>query len=277
MKENEKIVLKRTKSIGVHLDRLKPNVLYPGPNDNDEDNDVVEKEITLPEVDLEKAQEVVAQKAKEAEEARKAQEEAAQKAREAEEARKAQEVVAQKAKEAEEARKAQEEAAQKAREAEEARKAQKEAAQKAREAEEARKAQEEAAQKTRKIAEEKARMEELQRQQVSATEVKSIVSDETAQALIEQEEETEKVYGNKKAIINLDVISAHFEAGEIVTVNTLKEKKLISNNVYFVKILARGVLDKPLVVKAQDFSIDAAKMIELTGGRVVMLTKKKYF
>lgn len=218
MKENEKIVLKRTKSIGVHLDRLKPNVLYPGPNDNDEDNDVVEKEITLPEVDLEKAQEVVVQKAKEAEEARKAQEEAAQKAREAEEA-----------------------------------------------------------QKTRKIAEEKARMEELQRQQVSATEVKSIVSDETAQALIEQEEETEKVYGNKKAIINLDVISAHFEAGEIVTVNTLKEKKLIANNVYFVKILARGVLDKPLVVKAQDFSIDAAKMIELTGGRVVMLTKKKYF
>lgn len=218
MKENEKIVLKRTKSIGVHLDRLKPNALYPGPNDNDEDNDVVEKEITLPEVDLEKAQEVVVQKAKEAEEARKAQEEAAQKAREAEEA-----------------------------------------------------------QKTRKIAEEKARMEELQRQQVSATEVKSIVSDETAQALIEQEEETEKVYGNKKAIINLDVISAHFEAGEIVTVNTLKEKKLIANNVYFVKILARGVLDKPLVVKAQDFSIDAAKMIELTGGRVVMLTKKKYF
>ena len=234
MKENEKIVLKRTKSIGVHLDRLKPNVLYPGPNDNDEDNDVVEKEITLPEVDLEKAQEVVAQKAKEAEEARKAQEEAAQKAREAEEARKAQEEAAQKAREEE-------------------------------------------AQKTRKIAEEKARMEELQRQQVSATEVKSIVSDETAQALIEQEEETEKVYGNKKAIINLDVISAHFEAGEIVTVNTLKEKKLIANNVYFVKILARGVLDKPLVVKAQDFSIDAAKMIELTGGRVVMLTKKKYF
>lgn len=234
MKENEKIVLKRTKSIGVHLDRLKPNVLYPGPNDNDEDNDVVEKEITLPEVDLEKAQEVVAQKAKEAEEARKAQEEAAQKAREEEEARKAQEEAAQKAREEE-------------------------------------------AQKTRKIAEEKARMEELQRQQVSATEVKSIVSDETAQALIEQEEETEKVYGNKKAIINLDVISAHFEAGEIVTVNTLKEKKLIANNVYFVKILARGVLDKPLVVKAQDFSIDAAKMIELTGGRVVMLTKKKYF
>ncbi len=251
MKENEKIVLKRTKSIGVHLDRLKPNVLYPGPNDNDEDNDVVEKEITLPEVDLEKAQEVVAQKAKEAEEARKVQEEAAQKAKEAEEARKAQEEAAQKAREAEEARKAQEEAAQKAREEE--------------------------AQKTRKIAEEKARMEELQRQQVSATEVKSIVSDETAQALIEQEEETEKVYGNKKAIINLDVISAHFEAGEIVTVNTLKEKKLIANNVYFVKILARGVLDKPLVVKAQDFSIDAAKMIELTGGRVVMLTKKKYF
>ncbi len=104
-----------------------------------------------------------------------------------------------------------------------------------------------------------------------------MISDETAEALIEVEEETEKIFGNKKAIINLDVISRNFEAGDTVTVNVLKEKKLIEKNVYFVKVLARGVLDKPLTVKAQDFSIDAAKMIELTGGRVVMLTKRKYF
>ena len=125
------------------------------------------------------------------------------------------------------------------------------------------------------LAEDKALMEELQREQVSAIEVKDIVSDEVTKHLIE--EDAEKIYGNKKAIINLDVISRSFEANDVVTVNTLKEKHLIAKNVYFVKVLARGVIDKPLVIKAQDFSIDAAKMIQLTGGKVVMLTKRKYF
>ena len=127
------------------------------------------------------------------------------------------------------------------------------------------------------LAEDKALMEELQREQVSAVEVRDIVSDEVTKHLIEKEEDAEKIYGNKKAIINLDVISRSFEANDVVTVNTLKEKHLIAKNVYFVKVLARGVIDKPLVIKAQDFSIDAAKMIQLTGGKVVMLTKRKYF
>ena len=120
-------------------------------------------------------------------------------------------------------------------------------------------------------------MEALQREQVTVQEAKEVVSDEVAEALIEVEEETEKIYGTKKGIINLDIISKHFNAGDVVTVNILKEKKLIDKNIYFIKVLARGVLDKPLTVKAQDFSIDAAKMIELTGGHVVMLTKRKYF
>ncbi len=158
---------------------------------------------------------------------------------------------------------------------EEAKKKAEEEAKKKAEEEARKKAEEE--ERARKLAEEKAHMEELQREQVSAAEVKEIVSDETANALIEEEEETEKIYGTKKAIINLDVISRNFEAGDLVTVNTLKEKKLLDKNVCFVKVLARGTIDKPLTVKAQDFSIDAAKMIQLTGGKVVMLTKKKYF
>ncbi|MFR7881462.1 MAG: uL15 family ribosomal protein [Christensenellales bacterium] len=51
---------------------------------------------------------------------------------------------------------------------------------------------------------------------------------------------------------------------------------MIDKNVCFVKVLARGIIDKPLIVKAQDFSLDAAKMIQLTGGKVVLLNKKKY-
>lgn len=128
----------------------------------------------------------------------------------------------------------------------------------------------------RRLAEERAHMEELQRQQVSAAEVKEIVSDETASILIEKEVDEEKNFGNKKGIINIDTISRNFEAGDIVTVNSLKDKKLIDKNVCFVKVLARGIIDKPLIVKAQDFSLDAAKMIQLTGGKVVLLNKKKY-
>ena len=142
--------------------------------------------------------------------------------------------------------------------------------------EEKRLAEEKAKEEERRLAEERAHMEELQRQQVSAAEVKEIVSDETASILIEKEVDEEKIFGNKKGIINIDTISRNFEAGDIVTVNSLKDKKLIDKNVCFVKVLARGIIDKPLIVKAQDFSLDAAKMIQLTGGKVVLLNKKKY-
>lgn len=135
---------------------------------------------------------------------------------------------------------------------------------------------ERAKEEERRLAEERAHMEELQRQQVSAAEVKEIVSDETASILIEKEVDEEKIFGNKKGIINIDTISRNFEAGDIVTINSLKDKKLIDKNVCFVKVLARGIIDKPLIVKAQDFSLDAAKMIQLTGGKVVLLNKKKY-
>ena len=94
--------------------------------------------------------------------------------------------------------------------------------------------------------------------------------------LEEKEVDEEKIFGNKKGIINIDTISRNFEAGDIVTINSLKDKKLIDKNVCFVKVLARGIIDKPLIVKAQDFSLDAAKMIQLTGGKVVLLNKKKY-
>lgn len=149
------------------------------------------------------------------------------------------------------------------------------AEEKARE-EEKRLAEEKAKEEERRLAEERAHMEELQRQQVSAAEVKEIVSDETASILIEKEVDEEKIFGNKKGIINIDTISRNFEAGDIVTVNSLKDKKLIDKNVCFVKVLARGIIDKPLIVKAQDFSLDDAKMIQLTGGKVVLLNKKKY-
>lgn len=53
-------------------------------------------------------------------------------------------------------------------------------------------------------------------------------------------------------------------------IQSLIDKKIVSRSVGYVKVLARGTLDKPLTVKAQDFSLDAVKMIVMTGGAAVL-------
>ena len=42
----------------------------------------------------------------------------------------------------------------------------------------------------------------------------------------------------------------------------------VNNKATYIKVLARGSLDKPLDVEADDFSPAAIKMIVLTGGTV---------
>ena len=103
---------------------------------------------------------------------------------------------------------------------------------------------------------------------VDAEEANALLSDSDAIELAEYEE-----CGNegKQGIINLGVVSMVFEPNAVVTLDALKELKLISKKVQRVKILADGILDKPLTVKAESFSVEAMKMIELTGGKVVIL------
>ena len=73
----------------------------------------------------------------------------------------------------------------------------------------------------------------------------------------------------KKGIINIDTLSQNFAAHDIVTLELIKERRLIPENVEYLKVLARGFIDKPLTVEAHDFSMDAVKMILLTGGRAI--------
>ncbi|MBQ8174958.1 MAG: uL15 family ribosomal protein [Clostridia bacterium] len=75
----------------------------------------------------------------------------------------------------------------------------------------------------------------------------------------------------KQDIINVDTLDANFEEGDTVTLSKLKELKLVEPSTVRLKVLARGMLTKPLVVEAEDFSIDAVKMILLTGGTPVEL------
>ena len=77
----------------------------------------------------------------------------------------------------------------------------------------------------------------------------------------------------RKFEINIDVIAAHFEKGETVSLETLKERGLIPKSTQAIKVLARGSLDKPLTVLAHDFSVAAVKMILLTGGSPILIER----
>ena len=102
---------------------------------------------------------------------------------------------------------------------------------------------------------------------ISASEVDALISDEAAEAAIENDNVKVKVTG-KKEIVNVDSLSACFQSGDTITVQALAEKGLISKKAGQVKLLAHGTLDKVFHVELQDFSIEAAKMIIATGGTV---------
>ena len=112
---------------------------------------------------------------------------------------------------------------------------------------------------------------------VDAGRADTLISDSLAKTLITSEPEPIYTDGRRKRIVNVDILSSQFEAGDRVDVNVLKERGLVPADTAYIKILASGVIDKPLVVLANDFSLAAVKMIALTGGearRVITIRKK---
>ena len=105
-------------------------------------------------------------------------------------------------------------------------------------------------------------------EKVSKEEVNDLITDKAAYSNIKVV--SRPVDRTNRAIINIDTISMYFSAGEVVTLASMKERiPYFKKNVTYVKVLARGYLDKPLTIDADDFSIEAVKMIILTGGIVI--------
>jgi Ribosomal protein L15 len=113
-----------------------------------------------------------------------------------------------------------------------------------------------------------AKVTDIIRKNVNVTEANHLISTDQVMEYVEVETNQSKVSHFKKDIINIDTLAQNFGPDELVNLEALKEKKLISSKVDHIKVLARGILDKPLIIEAQDFSIDAIKMIVLTGGQV---------
>ena len=75
-----------------------------------------------------------------------------------------------------------------------------------------------------------------------------------------------KTRTGKVHAINLDTICDQFENGEVVTLDSLKAKRLAPQNAGRLKVLARGTMNKSLTIESDSFSIQAVKMITLAGG-----------
>lgn len=76
-----------------------------------------------------------------------------------------------------------------------------------------------------------------------------------------------KVY----AVVNLDTLEERFESNDVVTPEVLIEKGIINKIYDGVKVLARGEITKPLVVKAHKFSEKAKEKIEKVGGKIEVI------
>ena len=107
---------------------------------------------------------------------------------------------------------------------------------------------------------------------VSAEDAHEILEEKHVEVHIDESVEYISKNDTKKCIINIDTLSEAFEQGQIVDLASLKTKKLIDKKAKSVKVLARGTLDKALVVKAGDFSATALEMIVLTGGKPIHVT-----
>lgn len=74
----------------------------------------------------------------------------------------------------------------------------------------------------------------------------------------------------KLEIVNLMMIDKKYNAGEIVSPETLLQKSLISDSSRGIKVLGEGEISKKLTVKGCLISASAKTKIEKAGGQVIV-------
>ena len=75
------------------------------------------------------------------------------------------------------------------------------------------------------------------------------------------------------AVVNLDTLAERFDAGTVVTLDLLRERRLVPPSARHIKVLGRGEISKALTVRVHKFAADAAKKMgrggaaEMRGGK----------
>jgi large subunit ribosomal protein L15 len=72
-------------------------------------------------------------------------------------------------------------------------------------------------------------------------------------------------------VVNLDTLGERFDAGTIVTMDLLVERRLVSGGKKRFKVLGRGDIGKALTVHAHKFSGKAAEKIAASGGSALTI------
>jgi large subunit ribosomal protein L15 len=72
-------------------------------------------------------------------------------------------------------------------------------------------------------------------------------------------------------VINLDTLGERFDAGTVVTLELLAERRLVSGSRSRLKVLGRGEVGKALTVHAHKFSGKAAEKIAAAGGATELI------
>lgn len=74
------------------------------------------------------------------------------------------------------------------------------------------------------------------------------------------------------ACVNVDTLGERFEANARIDPDVLLEARIVKGRAeQLVKILGRGELDKPLVVRAHRFTAEAKRKIEAAGGKAEVI------
>ena len=118
-------------------------------------------------------------------------------------------------------------------------------------------------------------IDEAHADELSDDEALRVVVTKEVEEVGPQEKQVASNKKNNKAIVNVDQINQVFDYNEYVTLEKLKEKGLVNKKTNYVKVLSRGVINKPMTIEANEFSLKAVKMIVLTGGSVVRLVSHK--
>ena len=81
----------------------------------------------------------------------------------------------------------------------------------------------------------------------------------------------QKIDTKKKKTLPLKKIAKAYAPNSYVCMANLKDMKLLAEDVTYLRIKAKGKLDRPLLVEANEFNEKAVRMLTLTGGRAVLL------
>lgn len=106
------------------------------------------------------------------------------------------------------------------------------------------------------------------RNEINVAEAKRLMLDTEVESMIGHSERVSDP--TNKGVVDIDVLSQYFDDGETVTLEAMKERiPNFDKKMTYVKVLARGTLNKQLTLEVDEIHSDAAKMVILMGGQVL--------